>query len=83
VRDKEALARDIELAVMLGDAVDATSGEDGWADLARVGKKIRERNPFDQGTYGYRRLGELMEATERFEVRRVNTVGQARYKQAA
>jgi len=82
-RDEKKLRADSHLHQRLRRAVDATKTESGWADLAKVGKKIREKTSFDQRSYGFRQLGDLMEATERFEVRRVNTVGQARYKQAA
>ena len=79
VRDEDKLRADTNLHKLLRSAVHATKADSGWADLAKVGMKIREETSFDQSSYGYRRLGDLMAATERFEVR----LGQARYKSAA
>jgi uncharacterized protein (TIGR00288 family) len=78
-RDEQKLRADTHLHQRLRNAVEATKAENGWADLAKVGKKIRETAVFDQRKYGYRQLGDLMAATERFEVR----LGRARYKHAA
>ena len=75
-RDEKRLRADTHLHQILRSAVDATKAESGWADLAKVGKKIREKTSFDQSSYGYRRLGDLMEATQQFEVR----LGQVRDK---
>jgi hypothetical protein len=45
-----------------------------------VGKRIREdKISFDQRSYGYRQLGDLMEATGCFEVR----LGRVRCRRAA
>jgi uncharacterized LabA/DUF88 family protein len=84
VRNEEEIRADTRLHQLLLSALDATKAESGWADLAKVGKKIREETTsFDQRSYGYRQLGDLMKATDRFEVRLENTVGQVRYKSAA
>ena len=50
-----------ELKKMMVDAIKAQSKEDGWASLSEVGGFINKNNPsFDQRTYGFERLGELV-----------------------
>jgi len=57
---------------MLHNAVDAASGDDGWAHLGEVGNQIGNQASFDARNYGYRKLSDLIEATELFEVKRQN-----------
>ncbi|KAM7191697.1 NYN domain containing protein [Naviculisporaceae sp. PSN 640] len=49
-------------------AVEASSDEDGWANLARVGGLMTKRHPdFDPRTYGFEKLGQLVAASNLFE----------------
>ena len=57
---------------MLRTAVDAAAGDDGWAHLGEVGNQIRNQASFDPRNHGYRKLSDLVEATELFEVKRDN-----------
>ena len=59
---------------MLRNAVDAASGDDGWAHLAHVGSQIGNQAAFVSRNYGYRKLSDLIEATELFELRRQNQI---------
>jgi uncharacterized LabA/DUF88 family protein len=74
VRDAKALRQDTRLVKMLRGAVDAASGEDGWAHLGEVGNQIGNQASFDPRNYGYRKLSDLVVATEMFEVKREDKV---------
>jgi uncharacterized LabA/DUF88 family protein len=63
---------------MLRSAVDAASGDDGWAHLGAVGQQIGNQASFDSRNYGYRKLSDLIEATGLFDVRRQNPGVQVR-----
>lgn len=66
----QKLSADTRLVLMLRSAVDAASGDDGWARLAAVGSQIGNQASFDFRNYGYRKLSDLVEATGLFDVRR-------------
>ncbi|WP_150430875.1 NYN domain-containing protein [Dechloromonas sp. CZR5] len=64
---------DTRLVNALRNAVTAISDEEGWAALASVGHHINKSWPaFDQRNYGYSKLGDLVIASELFELRRDN-----------
>ena len=67
-----ALRGDTKLVQLLRSAVDAASGDDGWSHLGAVGSQIGNQTSFDSRNYGYRKLSDLIEATDLFEVRRNN-----------
>lgn len=63
------LKGDTALVNLLRNAVDAASDDAGWARLATVGSIINKQKPdFDSRTYGYGKLGELLAATQLFEL---------------
>lgn len=63
------LKQDTKLINLLRSAVQASSDESGWAHLAPVGSYIAKQSPdFDPRNYGYPKLGELVEATQLFEM---------------
>jgi uncharacterized LabA/DUF88 family protein len=68
--DGRKLRSDTRLVQMLRNAADAVTGDDGWAHLGQVGSQIGNQASFDSRNYGYRKLSDLVEATELFEVRR-------------
>jgi uncharacterized LabA/DUF88 family protein len=72
--DPNNLRSDTRLVQMLRNAVDAVNGDDGWANLSEVGNQIGNQASFDSRNYGYRKLSDLIEATELFEVKRQNKV---------
>jgi uncharacterized LabA/DUF88 family protein len=75
-RSGSELRRDTKLVNLLRSAVDASSDESGWAHLGPVGSNITKQSPdFDARNYGYRKLGELVSATELFEVEERKTEG--------
>ena len=72
--DSKQLRGDTRLVRMLRSAVEAASGDDGWAQLGQVGSQISNQASFDPRNYGYRKLSDLVEATGLFEVRRRDLV---------
>jgi uncharacterized LabA/DUF88 family protein len=64
------LKRDAKLVSLLRNAVDAAAGEDGWSTLGAVGTQIANQASFDSRNYGFRKLVDLIEATQLFEIDR-------------
>ncbi|MBO0809977.1 MAG: NYN domain-containing protein [Actinobacteria bacterium] len=63
------LKGDAGLVSLLRNAVEAASGDDGWAPLASVGHILTNQRPdFDSRTYGYGKLSDLMAATTLFDL---------------
>ncbi|WP_133000296.1 NYN domain-containing protein [Luteimonas arsenica] len=72
------LQHDADLVRLLRGAIDATQGEDGWSRLGAVGSHIGNQGSFDPRNHGYRKLSDLIEAIELFEVRRQGQVIEVR-----
>jgi uncharacterized LabA/DUF88 family protein len=71
--------RDEEFVAMVGDAVDDSADDSGWANLGAVGNIIRNKKPdFDSRNYGYKKLSELLDASSYFEAKVVNGVAMVR-----
>jgi uncharacterized protein (TIGR00288 family) len=68
--DSTALKRDARLVSLLRNAVESAAGEDGWSALGSVGQQIGNQASFDPRNYGYRKLIDLIEATQLFELDR-------------
>lgn len=47
---------------ILKDAVDASTEENGWAFLGRIGSLLNRQPDFDPRNYGHKKLGTLFEA---------------------
>ena len=63
------LKQDAKLVSMLRNAVEVSSDDTGWAQLGPVGSNIAKQSPeFDPRNYGFGKLGELVSATELFEI---------------
>ena len=69
-QDTTALRRDARLVTLLRNAVESAAGEDGWSALGSVGQQIGNQASFDPRNYGYRKLIDLIEATQLFELDR-------------
>lgn len=64
------LKHDQKLVNLLKDAYEAIAGEDGWANLGPVGAQLTKLSPsFDSRNFGYKKLGELIRATNLFEIK--------------
>jgi hypothetical protein len=60
---------DTKLEQQLRDAVEASSDEEGWANLAKVGALITKQRPdFDPRTYGHLKFSEVVIATKAFDI---------------
>lgn len=69
-RSSNELKQDAKLINLLRNAIDASSDDDGWADLGPVGSNIAKQSPeFDPRNYGYRKLRDLVGAIRLFEER--------------
>jgi len=63
------LKQDTQLVTLVRNAIEASSDDSGWAHLAPVGSYIAKQSPgFDPRNYGYRKLGELLNAMKLFEM---------------
>lgn len=63
------LKQDTKLVNLLRAAVEASSDDSGWAHLGPVGSNVAKQLPeFDPRNYGYKKLGELVKATQLFEL---------------
>ena len=76
------LRGDTRLVQMLRSAVAAASGDDGWANLSRVGNQVGNQASFDPRNYGYPKLRDLIEAIGLFEVKRADNSVLVRNKTA-
>ncbi|MEO7325678.1 MAG: NYN domain-containing protein [Dokdonella sp.] len=68
-RTSAQLKQDTRLVALLRNAVEASSDDSGWSNLAPVGSNVaKQATDFDPRNYGYRKLGELIAASGLFEV---------------
>lgn len=66
-KSRKELRGDAALVKLLRTAAEQTSEEDGWSHLSRVGNYISNNSSFSSLNYGYKKLSELIKATELFE----------------
>jgi hypothetical protein len=65
------LRQDTKLLRWLREGINASSDDDGWANLGTVGSHVAKQAPdFDSRNWGYAKLVDLVGAIELFEVRR-------------
>ena len=67
-RSRKELRSDTGLVRLLRTSVEQTSDDDGWAHLGKVGQYISNNSSFSPVNYGYRKLSDLIKASELFEV---------------
>lgn len=77
-KNKSILRGDTSLVRLLRTAVEQTSEDDGWAHMSKVGYYISNNSSFSAINYGYKKLGDLIRATELFDVEMRNG-GKAMY----
>lgn len=70
--DPKKLRGDTRLVLLVRNAVEAASGDDGWAHLAAVGSQIGNQASLDPRNYGYRKLSDLIEGIGLFDLKREN-----------
>ena len=59
---------DAALVKLPRTSVEQTSEDDGWAHLSKVGSYISNNSSFSPVNYGYKKLSDLIKASELFEV---------------
>jgi uncharacterized LabA/DUF88 family protein len=62
------LRSDGKLRTLLTNAVDSAQEEDGWSNLAKIGKNIANQASFDPRNYGFKRLSDLVRAIDMFDI---------------
>src|SRR5690554_5629837 len=67
-RTKNELRQDTALVKLLRTAAEQTSEDDGWSFMGRVGSYISNNSSFSSINYGYKKLGDLVRATELFHM---------------
>ena len=75
---RNELRQDTSLVKLLRTAVEQTSEDDGWAHMSRVGHYISNNSSFSSINYGYKKLGDLIRASELFNIEMRNN-GSAMY----
>jgi uncharacterized protein (TIGR00288 family) len=71
-KSRNDLRGDTALVNLLRTAVEQTSGDDGWSHMGQVGNYISNNSSFSSINYGYIKLGDLIRATELFEIEMKN-----------
>ncbi len=67
-KSKSELRRDTAMVKLLRTAVEQTSEDDDWADMSKVGHYISNNSSFSSINYGYKKLSDLIKASELFNV---------------
>ena len=68
-KSKAQLRQDSSLVRLLRTAVEQTSDDDGWANMGQVASYISNNNSsFSSINYGYRKISDLIKATELFNI---------------
>ncbi|WP_323846273.1 NYN domain-containing protein [Microbulbifer magnicolonia] len=67
-KGRNELRGDTSLVRLLRTAVEQTSEDDEWAHMSKVGHYISNNSSFSAINYGYKKLGDLIRATELFEI---------------
>ena len=67
-KTRNELRGDAALVKLLRTAVDQSAEDDGWAHLSRVGHYISNNSSFSPVNYGYKKLSDLIRASELFQV---------------
>lgn len=69
-REQIDVTKDKKLIGLLHDAVDDAADDSGWANPGMVGQLVANKMPdFDPRSYGFKKLSELIRATEAFEIK--------------
>ena len=70
-KTRAQLRQDAALVRLLRTAVEQTGDEDGWANLSTAAQYIANNNSsFSSINYGFRKISDLIKATDMFEMKR-------------
>ncbi len=67
-KTRAALRKDTALVRLLRTAVEQTSEDDHWANMSRIAHYISNNSSFSSINYGYKKLSDLIRATELFDM---------------
>ncbi|MEA3418586.1 MAG: NYN domain-containing protein [Campylobacterota bacterium] len=67
-KNGKEMRADTWLVNLLRNSIEQTMDEDGWANLAEVGAYIGNSSSFSPINYGYKKLSNLIKATDLFDV---------------
>ena len=67
-KGKAKLRQNTSLVKLLRTAAEQTSEDDDWAHMSKVGTYISNNSSFSPINYGYKKLGDLIRATELFDI---------------
>jgi uncharacterized LabA/DUF88 family protein len=67
-KSSHELRSDGKLRTLLLNAVDSAQEEDGWSNLAKIGKNIANQASFDPRNYGFKRLSDLVRTIDMFDI---------------
>jgi uncharacterized LabA/DUF88 family protein len=67
-KSRAELRKDTALVKLLRTAVEQTSEDDDWAHMSKVGLYISNNSSFSPVNYGYKKLGDLIRASDLFHV---------------
>jgi uncharacterized protein (TIGR00288 family) len=67
-KSQRPLSQDAFLVSVLRGAVEASAGDDGWANLSAAGSAAKRQAPIDPRNYGTRNFPKLFEATGLFDI---------------
>ncbi len=67
-KSRSELRKDAVLVKLLRTAVEQTSDDNGWAHMSKVGLYISNNSSFSSINYGYKKLGDLIRASELFDI---------------
>ncbi len=73
---KRPLSQDAFLVSVLRGAVEATAGDDGWANLSAAGSAAKRQAPIDPRNYGMKNFPKLFEAVGLFDIAKAEGNGQ-------
>ncbi len=64
---------DTRLINLLRQAIEAVEEDDGWAMLGPIGTHISNHASFDQRNYGFKKLSDLFQSIDLFEMKKTNS----------
>ncbi|HSW15376.1 MAG TPA: NYN domain-containing protein [Solimonas sp.] len=64
------LKQNAKLVALLRNAAESAADDDGWAHLGALGQQIGNQASFDPRNFGYKKLGDLIEASGLFDLKR-------------
>lgn len=64
------LKSNTKLINTLRNAVKGSADDDGWAHLSNIANRINNESPLDHRTYGFKKLVDLFDAIDLFDVKR-------------